>query len=73
MVEILKKMFETNPKKTIIVLNGKCSNCGCETIIEITSTSGGFGLQGGALFKNMLGGFSAKCADCYGVIPSTFN
>jgi hypothetical protein len=31
--------------------NGKCSDCGRETIIEITPTSGGFGLKGGALIS----------------------
>ena len=51
MIQILKKMFEANPEKSTIVLNDKCSECGYETIIEITPTSGGFKLQGGALFK----------------------
>ncbi len=50
MIEILRKMFEANPEKPTIVLKDKCSDCGCKTIIEITPTSGGFGLQGGALF-----------------------
>ena len=49
--EVLRKIFEANSAKSTIVLKGKCSDCGCETIVNITSTSGGFGLQGGALFK----------------------
>ena len=64
MIEILKKLFEANPEKSTIVLNGKCSDCGCETIIEITPTSGGFGLKGGALFKYLV-----KCHDCYQINP----
>jgi hypothetical protein len=68
-LEILRKMFEANPEKTIIVLKGKCSDCGCETIIEITSTSGGFGLQGGALFKCSPNEYLAKCAACYQANP----
>ena len=51
MIEILRKMFEAHPEKSTIVITDKCSGFGCETIIEITATSGGFGLQGGVLFK----------------------
>ena len=64
MIEILKKMFETNPEKSTIVLKEKCSDCGRETIIEITPTSGGYGLQGGTLFKCSPDGYLAKCPDC---------
>jgi len=49
MIEISKKMFEDNPEKSTIVLKENCSDCGCDTIIEITPTSGGFGVQGGIL------------------------
>ena len=51
MIEMLRKMFESNPEKSIIVLKGKCSDCGRDIIINITPTSGGFGLQGGALLE----------------------
>ena len=51
MIEILKKMFESNPEKSKIVLIDKCSDCVCETIIELTLPPGGFGLQGGVLTK----------------------
>jgi hypothetical protein len=65
MIEILKKMFEANPGKSTIVLKEKCSDCGCDLVIEITSTSGGFGLQGGALFKGSLPDeYFAKCPAC---------
>jgi hypothetical protein len=69
MIEILRKLFEANPEKSTIVLNGKCSDCGCETIIEITPTSGGFGLHGGALFKYSHDDYLVKCHDCYQVNP----
>jgi hypothetical protein len=49
MVEILRKMFEVNPEKSTIVLKDKCSDCGCEVSIDITSLSGGYRLLGGAL------------------------
>lgn len=65
MIEILKKMFEDNPEKSTIVLKEKCSCCGCDTIIEITPTSGGFGLQGGVLFKSSTDKYIAKCLTCY--------
>ena len=62
-------MFEASPEKSTVVLKDKCSDCGRETIIEITPTSGGFGLQGGALFKCSPGEYIAKCLDCYKVNP----
>ena len=64
MIEILRKMFEANPKKSTIVLKDKCSDCGCETIIEITPTSVGFGMQGGVLFKSSTDKYIVKCPAC---------
>ena len=69
MLELLKKMFEANPEKSTIVLKDKCSDCRCEAIIEIIPTSGGFGMQGGALFKCSLEKYLVKCAACYEVNP----
>jgi len=65
MIEILRKMFEANPGKSTIVLNDKCTDCGREKIIEITTTSGGFGLLGGVLFKSSTDKYIAKCPACY--------
>ena len=64
MIEILRKMFEANPEKSTIVLKDKCSDCGRETTIEITPTSGGFGLQGGILSKCPPDGYLVKCPAC---------
>jgi len=36
MIEILRKLFESNPEKSTIALKGKCSDCGYDVIIEIT-------------------------------------
>jgi hypothetical protein len=69
MLEILKKIFEANPDKSKIVVNGKCLDCGCDVIIEITPTSGGYGLQGGALFKRSNDEYCTKCPDCYKINP----
>ena len=65
MIEILRKMFETNPEKSTIVVKEKCSDCGHKTIIEITPVSEGFGLQGGALFKCSSDDYFAKCPECF--------
>ena len=43
MIEILRKMFEANPGKSIIGLLDKCSVCGRKINVEITPTSEGFG------------------------------
>ena len=67
MIEILRKIFEANPEKSTIVLKGKCSDCGCEVIVNITSMAGGFGLQGGVLFKSSPDEYLVKCPDCYKV------
>ena len=69
MIEILRKIFEANPGKSTIVLNSTCSDCGYDVIIHITSTSGGFGLQGGALFEQPPDGYFAMCSNCYKVNP----
>jgi hypothetical protein len=64
-LKTLIKIFKDNPDKSKITFKGKCSDCGSETIIEITPTSGGFGLQGGTLFKCSPDGYLAKCPACY--------
>jgi hypothetical protein len=61
----LKKLFKDNPEKSTIVLKEKCSDCGGLTIIEITDTSKGYGLQGGALFTSSNDEFIARCLNCY--------
>jgi len=65
MKNIIETMFEAFPGKKTIVLNEKCSDCRRSTVIEITRTSAGFGLQGGALFKSSSGAYFAKCLECY--------
>jgi hypothetical protein len=69
MIEILRKMFEDNPEKSTIILKEKCSDCGCDTTIEITPTSGGFGLMGGVLYKSPSGKYIVKCPACIETTP----
>lgn len=64
-IEILRRMFEGKPEKSKAVLKGNCSDCGSEISIEITATSGGYGLLGGALFKCSPDGYEMKCSACY--------
>jgi hypothetical protein len=70
MVEILQRLFDGSSDKSKIVLNEICSYCKSEVIIQITPTSSGFGLQGGALFENPTGGYYAKCPVCYNLNPN---
>lgn len=70
MIEILKKMFEANPGESTVVLKDKCSCCGRETIIEITPTSVGFGLQGGILRECSIDEYFVVCNTCYRVVPN---
>ena len=65
MIKILRKIFEANPEKSTIEVKDICSDCGCEIAVHITSTSGGFGFQGGVLYKCAPDEYIAKCPVCY--------
>jgi hypothetical protein len=69
MIEILNKMFDATPDKSMIVLNVKCSGCGSQTIIKITPTSEGFGVMGGILFKRSPDRYLVKCPACHEANP----
>lgn len=43
----------------------KCTSCGLDVEIEITKTSGGYGLIGGVLYEPEPKVILAICADCY--------
>jgi len=73
MIDILRKIFEANYGRSRIQIKKKCSECGCEVIIDITPTSGGFGLQGGSLYKCAPGEYLAQCPECYKNNPKTKN
>ena len=65
MIKILRKMFEADPGKSTIQVKHNCSDCGREILISITSTAGGFGLDGGFLFKESVDAYLAQCPECY--------
>ena len=64
-VTYLENIFKDAPGNKTITFKGKCSDCGCRVTIDITSVSGGYGLQGGALFENISGECFARCSACY--------
>ncbi len=68
-IETLKKIFKDNPEKPTITFKGKCSVCGVEVVIEVIPSSGGFGLQGGALFEYTPDVYFATCPNCYKTNP----
>ncbi len=67
MIEIkaLKKLFEDRPANSTIKSVCKCSGCGNDLLIDITHTSGGFGLNGGFLFEYAPDKYIIKCRNCY--------
>jgi hypothetical protein len=65
MIDVLRKIFEANPEKSTITINGKCSDCGRKVIVEIKPTSRGYGLQGGILVKCSSEKYSITCPECY--------
>lgn len=65
MIDVLRKIFEANPEKSTITINGKCSDCGRKVIVEIKPTSGGYGLQGGILIKRSPEKYSISCPECF--------
>jgi hypothetical protein len=65
MIDILKKKFAANPGKSIIQIRENCSDCGRKIIVNITSTAGGYGLQGAFFIQCSPEAYDAKCPDCY--------
>ena len=66
----LHKLFAQHPGKKMIEVIGICQDCGCDLSIEIHATSGGFGIQNGALFEPRPDVFCSKCAACYDKQPN---
>jgi transcription elongation factor Elf1 len=64
-IKALKKIFEDRPVKSTLTLNYKCSVCGKDISIDITHTSGGFGLNGAFFLDYASDKYLVKCRDCY--------
>ena len=69
MLEILRKKFESNSDKSIIVFKEKCSDCGHESTLDVTRTSSGFGVRGGNLYKSNNDKYIVMCAACIEANP----
>jgi hypothetical protein len=63
-IKTLKKLFEEKPGNSTITFVCKCSGCGNDVLIDITHTSGGFGLDGGFLFEYAPDKYFIKCRNC---------
>ena len=70
-IEALKKLFEDRPANSTITFVCKCSGCGNDVLIDITHTSGGFGLNGGFLFEYAPDQYFIKCCNCYSLNKKT--
>ena len=64
-VESLNKLFERNNNPQTYTYRDKCQTCGSLTTIEISKTSGGYGLIGGVLYETDLDNLIALCVRCY--------
>ena len=64
-IGVLKKIFEDRPLKSTITLSCKCSGCGNDLLIDITHTSGGFGINSGFLVEYSPDKYLVKCRNCY--------
>lgn len=62
--ESLHKIFEHHSNAGEIRYEGNCYKCGCQTKVEITKTSGGYGLQGGGLFEQPSQNILILCSEC---------
>ena len=50
-VESLDIMFEQSTSSKPLSFEGTCHNCGYDVVVELTKTSGGYGLLGGVLYE----------------------
>jgi hypothetical protein len=70
-IKALKKIFGNRPANSTITFVCKCSGCGSDVLIDITHTSGGFGLNGGFLFEHAPNKYFIKCRNCYSLNQKT--
>ena len=64
-IENLKTLFKERPADSTFTCVCKCSGCGNDVLIDITHTSGGFGLNGGFLFGYAPDKYLIKCRKCH--------
>lgn len=71
-VESLDRMFEDGNNPARLDYRGKCVNCGSVVTVEISRTSGGYGLLGGVLLESETESYSVVCANCRVKADRTF-
>ena len=64
-LESLDRIFEQNKNPATFTHRGRCGICGCSVKIEITKTSGGYGLLGGMLYEPDTENYISLCVGCY--------
>ena len=64
-VESLNRIFERNYNPNSYWYEGKCHHCECDTKVEITKTTGGYGLQGGVLHESNTLNLPIICSECF--------
>ena len=68
-VQRLHEIFDDNVEKNRIGFEGKCHDCGCDVKVEVSLTSEGFLIRGGAVFEPQPDQFFTKCNSCYETNP----
>ena len=63
--EKLDELFLKKKNTIPFCYRNQCRHCGRGIEVIITKTSGGYGLEGGAICQNNLQKFYAICNDCY--------
>lgn len=68
--ETLKTLFEENPGKDTLHLEGRCVVCECGLTVEICATTEGFGINGGILLDRDQQNIVICCVDCIHAAPA---
>ena len=63
--ESLVQLFEQNNLGIHLTIQDVCDHCGSYVEIRLTKTSGGYGIQGGALYESNPEKFCSLCPNCY--------
>jgi len=64
-VETLNRIFERKNNAGDFSIEGKCNHCECDTKVEITRTTCGYGLQGGVLYESNTRNWPILCSGCF--------
>ena len=68
-VDSLKALFHEHPGKTTLNIEGKCIACRRDLTVEINTTAGGFGINGGMLLDMDRQNYVVSCVDCIHSAP----